>query len=186
MYESGVFACALAVVPTLLLAAGGVAEAEWVPPSSTQPAPYHNALLAKLRRDEPVFGGFVTIPHYQTVENLASPGFLLWQEASCRPPAGAERTIGAKSSATACAMLRLMALTRACGRSRWPAQGGGLPCSFVRPSECALITHARPSYWVWFTGSGKALLGLAYQVYYALPRFATRCTVPLRSTNVPR
>ena len=70
-------------MPVLLLAASGAAEAKWVPPSSTQAAPYHNALLAKLRRDEPVFGGFVTIPHYQTVENLAAPGFLdfMWIEA---------------------------------------------------------------------------------------------------------
>lgn len=58
-------------------------EPKWVEPKSTPAAPYRNDLLAKLRRDEPVFGGFVTIPHYQTVENLASPGFLdfMWIEA---------------------------------------------------------------------------------------------------------
>ena len=62
---------------------GAVAFAEWVEPVARTPPPLRNPLLEKLRNDQPLFGGFVTIPHYQTVENLAAPGFLdfIWIEA---------------------------------------------------------------------------------------------------------
>ena len=41
-----------------------------------------NPLKAKLARNESVFGGFVTIPSYKTVENLAQgPLDFIWLEA---------------------------------------------------------------------------------------------------------
>ena len=68
------------MIATLLLESP---TAEWVDPTAAPPRPLRNPLLAKLDKDQPVFGGFVTIPHYQTVENLAAPGFLdfMWIEA---------------------------------------------------------------------------------------------------------